>query len=128
MPYSDLGLHCLPMSLLWDARHKWVNISLLWLLHIVFKKDNMIIEKTGKFKLLSFLQFSKTIVVFEFLKKKMHRPYYILIYIRVSFTKKVCVKMKNTKLLVVFSTIFSIADGYPAKFYEQWIVNLTFLR
>ena len=20
---SDLGLHCLPMSLLWDARHKW---------------------------------------------------------------------------------------------------------
>ena len=20
------GLHCLPMSLLWDARHKWVNI------------------------------------------------------------------------------------------------------
>ena len=28
MPHSaasDLGLHCLPMSLLWDARHKWVN-------------------------------------------------------------------------------------------------------
>ena len=22
---SDLGLHCLPTSLLWDARHKWVN-------------------------------------------------------------------------------------------------------
>ena len=22
---SDHGLHCLPMSLLWDARHKWVN-------------------------------------------------------------------------------------------------------
>ena len=22
---SDLGLHCLPMSLLWDTRHKWVN-------------------------------------------------------------------------------------------------------
>ena len=22
---SDLGLHCLPMSLLWDDRHKWVN-------------------------------------------------------------------------------------------------------
>ena len=21
---SDLGLHCLPMSHLWDARHKWV--------------------------------------------------------------------------------------------------------
>ena len=27
MPHSvasDLGLHCLPMSLLWDVRHKWV--------------------------------------------------------------------------------------------------------
>ena len=24
---SDLGLHCLPMSLLWDARLKWVNQS-----------------------------------------------------------------------------------------------------
>ena len=23
---SDLGLHCLPMSLLWDARHKWINL------------------------------------------------------------------------------------------------------
>ena len=23
---SDLGLHCLPMSLLWDARLKWVTI------------------------------------------------------------------------------------------------------
>ena len=22
---SDLGLHCLPMSHLWDARHKWVK-------------------------------------------------------------------------------------------------------
>ena len=22
---SDLGLHCLPMSILWDARHIWVN-------------------------------------------------------------------------------------------------------
>ena len=22
---SDLGLHCLPMSVLWDARHKWVK-------------------------------------------------------------------------------------------------------
>ena len=24
---SDLGLHCLPMSILWVARHKWVIIS-----------------------------------------------------------------------------------------------------
>ena len=23
---SYLGLHCLPKSLLWDARHKWVNV------------------------------------------------------------------------------------------------------
>ena len=22
---SDLGLYCLAMFLLWDARHKWVN-------------------------------------------------------------------------------------------------------
>ena len=22
----DLGLHCLPVSILWDARHKWVNM------------------------------------------------------------------------------------------------------
>ena len=22
---SDLGLHCLPRSLSWDSRHKWVN-------------------------------------------------------------------------------------------------------
>ena len=22
---SDQGLHCLPMSLLWDAKHKWVK-------------------------------------------------------------------------------------------------------
>ena len=23
---SDLSLHCLPMSLLWNARNKWVNM------------------------------------------------------------------------------------------------------
>ena len=23
---SDLGLHCLPMSLLWDTRYKWVMV------------------------------------------------------------------------------------------------------
>ena len=22
---SEFGLYCLPLSLLWDARHKWVN-------------------------------------------------------------------------------------------------------
>ena len=25
---SDQGLHCLPMSLLWDVRHEWVNLDL----------------------------------------------------------------------------------------------------
>ena len=25
---SDLGRHCLPTSLLWDARHKWVKRSI----------------------------------------------------------------------------------------------------
>ena len=24
---SDLDLHCLPMSLLWAARHKWINFQ-----------------------------------------------------------------------------------------------------
>ena len=24
---SDLGLHCLPMSHLWDTRHKWVDTN-----------------------------------------------------------------------------------------------------
>ena len=23
---SDLGVHCLPMSILWDARHRWVKV------------------------------------------------------------------------------------------------------
>ena len=25
---SDLGLYCLPMSLLWDPRLKWVNVQI----------------------------------------------------------------------------------------------------
>ena len=24
---SDLGLHCLPMSILWDARHIWIKVK-----------------------------------------------------------------------------------------------------
>ena len=27
---SDLGLCCLPLSHLWDARHKWVHVLLLF--------------------------------------------------------------------------------------------------
>ena len=26
---SDLLLHCLPMSLLWDTRHKWVQLNIV---------------------------------------------------------------------------------------------------
>ena len=26
---SDLGLHCLPKSLLWDASHKWVKLDIV---------------------------------------------------------------------------------------------------
>ena len=26
---SDRGLHCLPMSLLWVTRHKWINSSII---------------------------------------------------------------------------------------------------
>ena len=24
---SEMGLHCLPMSFLWDTRHKWVKLQ-----------------------------------------------------------------------------------------------------
>ena len=41
---SDLGLHCLLMSLLWDARLKWV------------KSD---VERTASFKLKHIRSFSK---------------------------------------------------------------------
>ena len=30
---SDLGLHCLPVSLLGNARHKWVNVLLHQILY-----------------------------------------------------------------------------------------------
>ena len=31
---SDLGLHCLPMSILWDARQKWVRPPVVYLLTV----------------------------------------------------------------------------------------------
>ena len=36
---SDLGLHCLPMSLLWDARLKWVKQDIITYrpLHVLSK-------------------------------------------------------------------------------------------
>ena len=33
---SDLGLHCLPMSRLWDARHKWVKCKILAFVRVSF--------------------------------------------------------------------------------------------
>ena len=30
---SDLSLHCLPMSHLWDARHNWVKQK--WLVYLI---------------------------------------------------------------------------------------------
>ena len=33
---SDLGLHCLPMSHLWDARHKWVKCKILAFVRVSF--------------------------------------------------------------------------------------------
>ena len=31
---TDMGIQCLPMLLLWDARHKWVNVNNNKLLHL----------------------------------------------------------------------------------------------
>ena len=36
----DLGLHFLPMSLLWDARYKWVNIVSILYSSTAFTRDN----------------------------------------------------------------------------------------
>ena len=33
---TDQGLHCLPISLLWDTRHKWVNEWLIFILLFYF--------------------------------------------------------------------------------------------
>ena len=35
---SDLGLHYLTMSFLWDARHKWVKVAFVLLLEVVYSK------------------------------------------------------------------------------------------
>ena len=36
---SDLGLHCLSMSLLWNARYKWFNVPLLSLVDPFWRCD-----------------------------------------------------------------------------------------
>ena len=42
---SDLGLHCLPMSHLWDARHKWGKSRMIhrilhsWSFHMKFMEQ-----------------------------------------------------------------------------------------
>ena len=41
---SDLGLHCLPRSQLWDARHKLVNMT---------HRKNPKISDTGKFAVIT---------------------------------------------------------------------------
>ena len=33
---SDLGLHCLHMSLLWDTRHKWIKVLIITIADIFF--------------------------------------------------------------------------------------------
>ena len=47
---SDLGLHYLPMSLLWDVRHKWIKMlskfaeeDILKLI-LLFFKDNKVFK------------------------------------------------------------------------------------
>ena len=59
---SDLGLHCLPMSHLWDVRHKWVkhselpihlNNALRALLSLWVIRPNVHIDKVHKNKLYS---------------------------------------------------------------------------
>ena len=35
-----MGLHCLPMSLLWDARLKWVNLCVVWNISGETTEDN----------------------------------------------------------------------------------------
>ena len=33
---SYLGLHCLPISLLWNTRHKWVNVIFIYCREVLF--------------------------------------------------------------------------------------------
>ena len=40
---SNLGLHCLPMSFLWDARHKWIKFIPKW----AFFLKNRIFSQKG---------------------------------------------------------------------------------
>ena len=36
----ELSLHCLPMSLLWDALHKWVKAPVKVVADIFFPQEN----------------------------------------------------------------------------------------
>ena len=63
MPHSaasDLGLHCLPMSLLWDTRLKWVNnywyknLLFSWVIYYEFQKEAINVHNCwNKYSLLS---------------------------------------------------------------------------
>ena len=64
---SDLGQHCLPMSHLWDARHKWVNRrdtipvqrNLIWkyLPHFTLAEEVLVKEHTCSVSFKSTLNF-----------------------------------------------------------------------
>ena len=78
MPHSaasDLGLRCLPMSVLWDTRYKWVKVNMVeklnlldrndvhpWFWHLIFSVDN---------STLAHLQFGKEHCV------RVHRGYHL---------------------------------------------------
>ena len=68
---SDLGLHCLPMSHLWDARHKWVNYDpfvMPWL------NQFSVIASTGPDKILIY-KLRRTDFCFLFLHDNIHWEY-----------------------------------------------------
>ena len=46
---SDLGLHCLPVSFLWDTRLKWVNVLIQiidfnWELYVYSTKKTLMLK------------------------------------------------------------------------------------
>ena len=59
---SDLGLHCLPMSLLWDATHIWVKL---------FGFEDLASSAMDSRKL-QFLGASYHLIIYAQIKKKSH--------------------------------------------------------
>ena len=50
---SDLGLHCLPMSLLWDSRDQWVNKASVSLVVSVERPPSLLLEEESSLGRLS---------------------------------------------------------------------------